>query len=131
MTYRLNAKEYGAVRGLPIKTRYKYLVKRAADWQELWSLHSADGWVVGEDDDGREFIPVWPHPRFAESETNAVWADATPEPIEVHDWIDSWTTDLVHDKRLVGIFPVAGQENAVMEPWAFATDLRDELSLLE
>jgi hypothetical protein len=131
MTYRLNAKEFEAVQRLSVRKRYAYLVKRAADWGELWALRSSDGWVVGADEDGREFVPVWPHPRFAESQSNAAWADASPEPIEVHRWIHEWTSELIADGRLVGVFPVDGQENAVIEPSEFRADLGDELALIE
>jgi hypothetical protein len=97
----------------------------------MWALASDRGWVVGADDDGREFVPVWPHPRYAEDEATGDWEDSTPALIDVHDWLDTWTPNLVVDKRLVGVFPVHGQEQAVIEPSEFAADLRDELSLVE
>jgi hypothetical protein len=37
----------------------------------------------------------------------------------------------MRDKRLVGMFPVDGQENAVMDAAEFAADLEDELALME
>ena len=129
--YRLSDEQYRAVRALPVRKRYEHLIKRAADSGEVWALASDRGWVVGADDDGREFVPVWPHPRYAEDEATGDWEDSTPALIDVHDWLGTWTPNLVIDKRLVGVFPVRGQEQAVIEPSEFAVDLRDELSLMD
>lgn len=131
MTYRLNDKQYEAVRRLPPPGRYAHLVKRAADYEELWALRTEEGWTLGADDDGREFLPVWPHPRYAEACANGGWQGSTPAAIEIHEWLESWTPDLVASSRLVGIFPVDDQPAAAIDPAAFAADLEDELSLME
>ncbi len=131
MNYRLNDRQYEAVRRLPATKRYEHLVKRAADTGQLWALQSQDGWVLGADDDGREFLPVWPHPRYAEAAATGGWQGTTAAPIDVHDWLESWTAELVEASRLVGIFPVEDQPGAAIEPGAFAADLMGELELVE
>jgi hypothetical protein len=129
MTYKLNDKQYEAVRRLPPPTRYEHLVKRAAAYRELWALQSKDGWVLGTDDQGREFVPVWPHPRYAEAAANGPWEGSTPVAIDVKDWLESWTPELIGSARLVGVFPVDQEANAAIDPEAFAADLEDELDL--
>lgn len=131
MSYRLNDKQYEAVRQLPPTKRYEHLVKRAADTGQLWALQSDEGWVMGADDAGREFIPLWPHPRYAEASATGGWDESTPAPINVRDWLRSWTPELVGSSRLVGIFPVDDQPGAAIDPVAFAADLEDELRLVE
>ena len=131
MTYRLNDKQFEAVRRLPPVKRYEHLVKRAADQAQLWALCTDEGWTLGADDDGRVFLPVWPHPRYAEASATDRWEGGTPVAIEIHDWLQSWTPDLVASSRLVGIFPVDGQPGAAIDPLAFAADLKDELALIE
>jgi len=131
MTYRLNEKQFEAVRRLPPHVRYEHLVKRAADYSELWALESSDGWVLGADEAGREFLPVWPHPRYAEASATGDWAGTTPVAIDVRDWLASWTTELVKSSKLVGIFPVDGQPAAAIDPSSFAADLEEELSRIE
>ncbi|HEX2470964.1 MAG TPA: DUF2750 domain-containing protein [Candidatus Limnocylindrales bacterium] len=131
MTHKVNDREYESVRHLPVEGRYEHLIKRAADWSELWSLQSAEGWVVGADESGREFIPVWPHPRYAEASATGAWKGATPAPIEIHEWLETWTPELVTSARLIGVFPVDDGPSAVIDPQAFAADLEGELSLVE
>jgi hypothetical protein len=60
VTYTLNGQQFEAVRTSPTQQRYEHLVKRSADWGELWILRADDGWVMGADDAGRECVPVWP-----------------------------------------------------------------------
>lgn len=115
MTYRLNDKQYEAVRRLPAPGRYEHLVKRAADTGQLWALRSDDGWVLAADDEGREIVPVWPHPRYAEACATGAWQGSTPAPIDVHDWLERWTPELVSSSRLVGIFQVDSQPGAAMD----------------
>jgi len=129
--YSLNDEQFHAVSRLPPDLRYEHLVKRAADHAEIWALQMDDGgWVLGADHDGREFLPLWPHPRYAEAMATGGWQGAVPVSIDVHEWIDSWTAKLESDSRLVGIFPV-GDHGSVITPSAFADDLAAELSLME
>jgi hypothetical protein len=37
----------------------------------------------------------------------------------------------VKEGRLIGVFPVEGQENALIEPSEFSADLEDGLALIE
>lgn len=131
MTYRLRDEEFQAVIRQSGPSRYEHLVKRAADRGELWGLQAEDGWVLGMDQLGREFFPVWPHPRYAEASAEISWAGATPVPIPVREWIDSWTPTLTTASRLVGIFPTDDAQGVAIDPESFAADLRDELSLVE
>lgn len=129
--YRLSDQQFEAVRKLSVEKRYVHLVKRAGAMGELWSLRAEDGWVVGADESGREFVPVWPHPRYAEAAADGAWATATPAPISTSEWLERRTADLTRLSRLVGVFPVEGGPNAVIDPEAFAADLLEELALVE
>lgn len=130
MTYRLKDPQYEAVRRLSAPKRYEHLVKRVADSGELWGLSYDDAWVLGEDENGREFSPVWPHPRYAEASATGAWEGSTPVPIDVHDWLQTWTAELVTARRLVGIFPTDEGPGAAIEPDPFAAAIAEELSLL-
>jgi hypothetical protein len=61
----MHDKEFESVLALSGSERYAYFVKRVADWAELWSLKTEDGWVLAGDDAGHELVPIWPHQRFA------------------------------------------------------------------
>lgn len=104
MTLRISQQEFDAVRQLPAHKRLEYLVKRVIDQRAIWGLRSADGWIVGSDDAGREVFPVWPHPRYAEASAIGAWAGTEPGRIALSDWLGAWTKGLASDHRLVAVF---------------------------
>src|SRR5712692_8026983 len=100
MTWDLRQEECESVLSLPPDKRYAYLLKRVANWGEVWGLYLSNGWVIAGDDAGRELFPIWPHPTYATACATGVWAGAEPRPIEVHDFRDKWIPGLLHDNRL-------------------------------
>jgi hypothetical protein len=64
VTWDLRAEERESFLRAPAPERYGHLVKRCADWEEVWVLRNDQDWVRAERD-GRVFMPVWPHPEYA------------------------------------------------------------------
>src|SRR5690242_1564773 len=107
MTWKLTQREFESVSRLPPLERFKHFVKRVADWGEVWCLRGQSGWTVMGDQDGKEYIPIWPHPKYAEACSNGEWEGRKPEPIQLRDWLDKWTPGLTQDQRFLTIFPTA------------------------
>lgn len=131
MTWDLAPAERDAVLSLPGQGRYGYFVKRTADWERLWGLRDDRGWVTAEDEDGRIFMPVWPHPEYAHVSAVDRWQGVTPTPIELHQWLDSWLPDLDSKDHLVAVFPVPSGAGVPVEPTRLRSDLDTELKLYE
>lgn len=131
MTWEVGDTEFAAVRLLPARERYEYLVKRVADRGLLWSLKGDVGWVLGADGSGRQMHPVWPHARFAAAASIGAWAETRPEAIEVHEWLDTWTPGMNQAGRLVAVFPTDRGDEAAVDPNEFASALRSELDQIE
>jgi hypothetical protein len=130
MPYEIRQQEYVAVTALPAPRRYDHFIKRAADWGEVWSLKTLDGWVLVGDDSGRELVPVWPHPEYARA-CAPEWPGAEPERIALEDWVERWLPGIERDLRAVAVFPTPGLKGAVVEPSRMAADLAEELSNFE
>jgi hypothetical protein len=130
MTWIVNDKEFQTVMALPDGQRYSYFIKRVADQAAIWSVRSTDGWVLGADDNGNEYMPVWPHPRFAKACTSDEWA-GEPESIEVHEWIRKWIPGLMNDNRKIFVFPTPGGKGVAVDPQRVKKDLEEELSRIE
>lgn len=131
MPYPMNGKQVENVLRLKAPERYSYFVKRSADWQEVWSLRSPNGWTIGKDDQGRELFPVWPHPTFAELCAHGLWEDAKPEKITLSEWLNGWLPDLRAQKKLVSIFPLPSGGGIAVDPARVKDDIESELSLIE
>jgi uncharacterized protein DUF2750 len=131
MIWDVNDEGFKSVLALPADRRYVYFVKRVADWEHIWSLAATDGWVLASDDQGRELVPVWPHPRFAIACETREWAGSEPRSIELADWMQKWIPGMLRDGRLVAVFPTPSDTGVVVSPDRLQRDLEEELSLIE
>jgi hypothetical protein len=126
MAWNVSDKEFESVVSLSAERRYEYLLKRTGSHGEVWSLPSADGWVLGEDA-GQTYFPIWPHPRFAGACAFGAWADATAHAIDVDDFALAWTKELEDDGLRVAVFPTPDTEGTGVSPARFHRDLSKEL----
>jgi len=131
MSWIMNDKEYSSVMALSGPDRYSYAIKRVADQEEIWSLWAEDGWALASDDQGRELIPVWPHPRLASACAKDEWAKYQPRSIDLESWMEKWTPGMLSDHRLVAVFPIPSDKGVVVEPERFGEDLELGASLYE
>jgi hypothetical protein len=131
MTWKINDKELTSVLRLPLEKRYQYFVKHVADWREMWSLANANGWVLYGTKESKEVVPVWPHSAFAKVCATGEWSDCEPRSIDLDEWIETWTSGLIRDQRLVGVFPTPNSQSVVVTPQRLADDLHDELTSIE
>lgn len=130
MPLHVSDQEFEAVLALPGPARYEHLVKRIADAGEVWSLRNADGWALASDE-GRELIPVWPHPRYAEACAVGDWAGTEPQAIPLEDWVADWLADMEEDGRGVSVFPTPDGRTVVVDATQFLADIEAELELYE
>jgi hypothetical protein len=117
--------------GLPDLKRYAYFIKRVVDWGEVWSLYREDGWVLAGSADGRELLPVWPHPEYARACVAEGFKNAEPRAIEIHDFVEKWIPGLIGDNRLVAVFPTPAMRGIARDPSDLKRDLEAELDLVE
>jgi hypothetical protein len=131
MTWILLDKEIESVLQLEASKRYSYLVKHTVDQQRLWSLCRAGRWAAATDDSGKEFVPVWPHEKYAAICAQGDWADYEPKSIDITAWIEKWLPGLQCDGRCVAVFPIPNGKGVCVDPDRMAGDLRQELSLYQ
>lgn len=116
MPYKLNDKKFDAACGLADDERYDYFMRKVADWEEIWSLHSPEGWVELSDEDGQICLPIWPHPDFADAWATGDWSDCKPKVIKLEHWLERWTPGLEKDDTVLAVFPVAEDEGIIQTP---------------
>ena len=131
MTKSVSDKEYEGVTSLPAPERYSHFVRQVADFGEVWSLRSDDGWVATADDAGQSAFPVWPHRRYAEAFATDAWAEAAAAAIPLDAWLERWLPGIAGDGRLVAVFPVAPARGVMVTPERLQADLRQEMQRYE
>ena len=80
-------------------------------------------WVAKADDEGKNYIPIWPESRFAEACAGGPWSNTTPERIFLDNWIEQVTPRLVNRKRGLSVFPSLIDGGGLIEPNAFLVEL--------
>jgi hypothetical protein len=126
----MHDKEFSALLGLPAPDRYAVFVSRVADWEEVWSLRTADGWCLMANDDGVELIPVWPHQRFADACADAQKQEKAAT-ISLEDWLNKWLPGMMGDGRHIAVFPVPSGKGIVVSPERLKADLLAECEQYE
>jgi len=128
----MRQEEYNAVTALPGSERLDYAVKRIADWECIWGLHNDDGWVLVGTDEGREAVPVWPHPEFAQACATGAWSNTVATAITLEAWTERWIPGMRKDGTLIAVFPVNGEQNTVIvTPDQMLALLEEELEKYE
>jgi hypothetical protein len=129
--YRLNQKEIDAVLLTDAKTRLQYMVKRVADWEEIWTLKTPDGFVLLGDKNESESIPVWPFSEFAHLCCSGDWANAVPFSISLEQFLTKWIPGIAADQRQIAIFPTSADKALVIDSEELKTLLDLAIAELE
>lgn len=126
MTYQLNQQEYEALFAQPDMVRFKHFIARIADWEEVWGLSNQSGWATVESE-GRNCIPFWPHPKYAEAFIKGDWLGFSAEPIPLEAFIDNWLPGMQKDRVFIAIFPSLEMQGIIVEPVRVLEALDEEL----
>lgn len=124
----MHDKEYASVLALSPEGRYAHAIGKFGDKRTVYSLKGPNGFVLSGDGHGREGVPVWPHPRYAEACASGAWAGTKAEPIPLDRWIEKWLPGMARDNRFVAAFPVPNGPHKIVEPQQHGEHLRDELA---
>jgi hypothetical protein len=126
MPRKLHSKEIEAVSALSATGQYEHFIKRVADSEEVWGLAMEGGWCGARDPGGKECIPFWPHPAYADAMAVNEWSDGKSKLISLADFLTKWLPGMARDGRLAAVFatPRAGAVN--VEPLRLKQDLEAE-----
>lgn len=79
-SWKLSDPELETVIRLPAGTRNEYAIKRIADWGTVWLLGRESRFVQYQDDEGENYLPIWPHQRYA-GICVPIWGDVEAVPV--------------------------------------------------
>jgi hypothetical protein len=75
-----------------------------------------------EDDNGQQYIPVWPEKEFADSYAIGDWDGYESERMGLHEFLD-WMQELQNDQIMIGAFPNSIMQAIPIEPLSFKKQL--------
>ncbi len=123
MPYKMNDKQFEAVLALDSLKRYDHFISKVADWEQLWSVKSAAGWLVPVAPENFEYFPLWPHPEYAQKITDENFAGHETVEITLEELLVHWLPLFEEDNVKIAVFPNRDWTFWCIEP----NDLKDEL----
>lgn len=95
----------GAVLSLDPEDRFWHFVARIAGGASLWGLRSDEGWLMPLSPEGFEYLPLWPHRRYAQTIADLHHTGQTATEITLDDFRAEWAGALAETGVQVGVFP--------------------------
>lgn len=124
-------KEIEEVLKLDAEKRFRYTIKRIADWQSVWIIGTTNGLKTYSDDNGQIYFPIWPFGEFAALCCTDMYLDCKPEALELDFFRKEYVQDFKERKVKLAIFPLPtgrGTENGtIMNVEEFEQWLQEEL----
>ena len=115
MSWNMKPQEFENILKLGPNERYEYFIKKVADWQEVWGLWD-EGWALYGDEQKKEWLPFWPHSRYAEVCATDDWEKYKPKMITLDDWLNKWLPGIEKDRAQIAIFPTPTGKSATVNP---------------
>jgi len=111
--------------------RYKYFIKKIADFEELWTLKNDVGDLAISGADDKVLIAFWSAEDFTNSCQNGVWENYHPVKITM-DELEEEILPMIREKGyLIDVFPVNNKSGFVVSIDEFVRDLNEELENYE
>ncbi|TZG00041.1 DUF2750 domain-containing protein (plasmid) [Chryseobacterium panacisoli] len=114
----------------PIK-RYEYFIKKAADFEQLWTIIDQDGDYVISEIDEFNLISFWPAEEFVTLYLERGWDDCKPIKLTLDDLKENIFDIINSENYLINVFPVNGKSGFVVNLEEFNRDLQEELDKIE
>jgi hypothetical protein len=130
-TWELRDPEFEALRKLEPTKRYQHFLSRVSDWGWVWVLRDGKELARATDEQGRKYVPVWPHERYAEAERIGDWERYVTGDVEVHEFVDGALPELEAAGVHVAVFPVVDNGAWTVTADDLRADLREAFGQYE
>lgn len=116
-----------AISKLNAEERYRYAIKRIADFEAMYTLSNAQDDIVWSELEGKLMVPFWTAPEFATECISGGWEDTQVKMITLDDFDEEIIDFLAENEYLMNIFPVGEKTGFVVDLLEFSRDLAVEL----
>ncbi|MCL1478517.1 MAG: DUF2750 domain-containing protein [Marinobacter sp.] len=131
MPYMMNEKQFEAVLALDSSKRFEHFIGKVADWQQMWSVKSDEGWLVPLAPENFEYFPLWPHFEYAQKITDENFPGHKAVEISLEELLDHWLPLFERDNVKVAVFPNSEWVFWCIEPQDLKEELQNEMAKYE
>lgn len=123
----LHPKEIETVKNLEPFERYKYFIKRIADFEILYTLTYGNGAYATSKVDNHLLLPFWSAKEYADLCKIDGWKDCKVVELNFDDLENSIFDIIANENYLINVFPTNQKLGFVVDLDEFARDLSDKL----
>ncbi|MEM9889095.1 MAG: DUF2750 domain-containing protein [Bacteroidota bacterium] len=124
---KVSMKEIENVSKLKPFERYRYFIKKVADFEEVWTIKDQNDDFALSDIEEYTLVSLWSAEEFIQSNLNEGWKDCVPIKMDLEMLQNELYYVLVKNNYLVNVFPVNGRSGFVVSIEEFIRDLNLEL----
>lgn len=127
----MNQKEIENVISLEPFERYKYFIKKIADWEIFFTLLNEKGGYALSELDEYNLLPLWSAKEYAELCKTDGWENYTTKELSLEDLENEIAKFVTDTNCLINVFPVYDKTGFVVDLEEFTNDLNEELEKIE
>jgi hypothetical protein len=127
MTYKINPQQFEATLALSSSKRCSHFIDKITQYEQLWGVKNAEGWLVPITPENLEYFPVWPHPEYAQKSVDENFEGYEVQEISIEEFMEYWIPLFGEDSVKLAVFPNMQWEFWVMEPKDMLECLREEM----
>ena len=113
---------------LELRERYDFGVEQIVLREMAWGLGDDNSWCLLGNVDGKEIMPLWPAPEYAEACAFGQFAGFLPKAITLDDVLNKWLPSLSAFGRLAAVFPARDHRSLVVPADQLKVDLLEGCS---
>ena len=118
----MHKKQLENVFNLNSKERYGYLIRKIADFEQVFLISDKNGNYVTCGTDKEIIIPIWPELEFAQELIETEWKNCNVKMVELTDFMN-WMDKLEAENYLIGGFPNQKLNSIIVKP----TEIKNHL----
>jgi hypothetical protein len=115
---------------LNAQERYGYLIRKVADFEQIFLISQNDGAPVELGIEENKCIPVWPESEFAASFLIDDWESYQVNVIEIDDFLE-WLEEVKLEEYLIAVFPNRKLNAVIVDPLKIKEHINTERSQYE
>lgn len=116
-----------AISKLNTEERYRYAIKRIADFEVMYTLTDVRDDLVWSELEDKLLVPFWTAPEFVKRCISGGWENTQIKMITLDDFESEIIDFLAQNDCLMNIFPVDDKTGFVVDILEFSRDLAVEL----
>ena len=107
--------------------KYKYFLNMIGESEQIWGLKDNNNWILIKDSNGNITMPLWPSYDFAMYCRENQWEEATPESIDLFEFLEYWLLGMKRDGCRVLIFGDTQGQGISIDAEQFKEEVQEHL----